>query len=54
MVDRLPSYLKQILKINVTMLNNGVGRMCATAAEASVWMHLTIVQISAVELIFLK
>lgn len=41
MVDRLASFLKQILKRNVTMVNNGVGSMCATVAEASIWMHLT-------------
>lgn len=41
MVDRLVSFLKQILKRNVTMVNNGVGSMCATVAEASIWMHLT-------------
>lgn len=41
MVERLASFLKQILKRNVTVVNNGVGSMCATVAEASIWMHLT-------------
>lgn len=33
MVDRLASFLKQILKRNVTVVNNGVGSTCATVAE---------------------
>lgn len=41
MVDRLASFLKQILLRNVTVVNNGVGSTCATVAEASIWMHLT-------------
>lgn len=41
MLDRLASLLNKFKMTNVTMVNNRVGRMHVTVAEASIWMHLT-------------